>query len=180
MRFLTALGLAMLLSPRNPISRLDSFGRLRAASEWLATSCMSDSAVTCSLVPAPNFLVIALLPLGPVAFGASFGSSVQGCTTRSGLSDLMISPVPLRGHDRVELAPGPLLDVLGDFHHARLWHAFREAGRAKIDEHVPFGFSRVLETDEKAITESDVVSADCRTGGRLRHFSILSDQAATV
>src|SRR5262249_21197448 len=88
--------------------------------------------------------------------------------------------VPMRGHDRVEPAPGPLLDVLGDVHHARLWHAFREAGRAKIDEPVPFGFSRVLETDEKAITESDVVSADCRTGGRLRHFSVLSDQAATV
>src|SRR5215471_12041189 len=192
MRFLTALGLAMLLSPRNPISRLDSFGRLRAASERLATSCMSDSAVTCSLVPAPNFLVIALLPLGPVAFGASFGSSVQGCTTRSGLSDLMISPVPLRAFAvanpemwsrcrcvaTTAWSLPPVLCLMSSA--ISIMHAFGEAGRAKIDEHVPFGFSRVLETDEKAITESDVVSADCRTGGRLRHFSVLSDQTATV
>src|SRR5262245_39150303 len=95
-------------------------------------------------------------------------------------SDLNVVAVPMGGHDGVELAPGPLLDVLGDVHHARLWHPFRETARAKIDEHVPFGFSRVLEADEKAITESDVVGADHRTGGRLCHFSILSDQAHTV
>src|SRR5215468_12168229 len=93
MRFLTALGLAMLVSPRNPISGHKSFGRLRAARDWWATTCISDSAAICLLVPAPNFLLFALLPLGLVASGPSFGSSVQGCTTRSGLSDLMTSPV---------------------------------------------------------------------------------------
>src|SRR5262249_25926010 len=88
--------------------------------------------------------------------------------------------VPMRGHDGVELAPGPLFDVFGYIHHARFWYPCGKTSRSEIDQHVSFRFSAVRKADEKAITESDVVSADCRTGGRLRHFSVLSDQAATV
>src|SRR5262249_39054050 len=86
----------------------------------------------------------------------------------------------MRGHDGVELAPGPLFDVFGYIHHARFWYPCGKTSRSEIDQHVSFRFSAVRKADEKAITESDVVSADCRTGGRLRHFSVLSDQAATV
>src|SRR5262245_65286819 len=49
-------------------------------------------------------------------------------------SDLNVVAVPMGGHDGVELAPGPLLDVLGDVHHARLWHPFRETAR-RSEEH---------------------------------------------
>src|SRR5712671_6156144 len=74
--------------------------------------------------------------------------------------------VPVGRDDGMQLATCSLLDVLGNVHHARLWHPFGKTSRAEIDQYVPFRFSAVLKTDEKAITESDVIGADRRAGGR--------------
>jgi hypothetical protein len=88
--------------------------------------------------------------------------------------------VPVRRDDGMEFAACPRLDIFGDIHHARLRHAFGETGRTKIDQHVPFRFSEVLKAQEKAVAESDVVSADRRAGRRRRDCDLLSHQAHTV
>src|SRR4029077_2903493 len=88
--------------------------------------------------------------------------------------------VPVGRDDGMKVATRPLFDVRGDIQQARLWHSFGNTSRAKIDQDVPLRFSAVLKTDEKAVTESDVVGADRRAGGRRRHRNLLSHLAHAV
>src|SRR5262245_30268965 len=86
-------------------------------------------------------------------------------------------PVPVGGDDGMELPLGPLLDVLGDVHHARLRHPLGKARGSEIDQDVLFRRGAVGETDQKAVAESDVIRADGRALGGFGHGDLLCHEA---
>ena len=94
-RLRTASAFLRFVSPRNASwaaraagTSGDAFSLSTCASTSAATSCMSDSRAT--ILRARRLRP--LEAVGPSACGSSFGSSVHGCTTSSGLSPRMIAP----------------------------------------------------------------------------------------